>query len=608
MRCGMGSSALWRGRDDSFMFSRGPEVYGTVTGTAADSSILVELEDGRQGCAEFDEITRQTNIRRDGVERMIGWRMGFLVGQTREDGRLMLSGRAFEEREYRKIADGFESRTRNIYQGRLVSVTADGKLAFYKLAQGVTGALHVSAFSLCRVYSFREIDLPRMLTVAVSGIDARGWLSLSAKPAFGDFEESVKRLGLTENVNVDGLVSGIMADGAAAVMLAPNLTLLTDASVRVNPGDWVQLRVRRVDFEQHRVKAQMLERLEGRARRFDYQAWVRPAEVLEAYVDLQRFDERVRLNRVQTVKEAVRDTEAELPDFSVAASRSPFSTYRNERIVREAHHSSRVQDIYFEARMGYLGEKHMKVASAVEALKYSSAWQIRRFLYLTEKMNVTERELKSIIDRLVKHDVIAVLRFQSDEGSLLTRVLHPSINFRAFCGKNPRNFGPKDFIESDASGVKTRLAANQLLIGLLHSVHGVQQPDTHPFLRCEETDVRVRPRHMITYDGKIRYLEAVRRGWEDEFLEKIRRYELLLGRVREDAGVIVVMEDSEQASAMAGRISEMRLSIPVWLTDDLSCLPEPVLTEVPAASVLGDVPAAAKALIQKIRQKIEDRG
>lgn len=588
------------------MFNVGPEVYGIVTGAAEDGSVTVELEDGRQGIAEFSEITRQTNLRRDGLDHIIGWRMGFWPGEMREDGRIMLSGRAFEESEYQRIRDDFARKKRNIYQGRLVSVTADGKLAFYRIAQGVTGALHVSAFSLYRVYSFRDIDLPRQLTVAVSGIDSRGWLSLSAKPAFGSFKDSVQRLGMTENMTVEGMISGLMADGAAAIMLAPNLTVLTDAACRVYPGDWVQLRVRRIDYEQNRVKVQMLQRIGEERTRFDYQQWVRTPEEMDAYIDLALFDEQVRLHKTQIQKKSDPTEQNEEPDYSVAALRSPFSSYHNERIVREQHHPSRVQDIYFEARMGYLGEKHMKVAAAVEALKYSSAWQVRRFLHTTGKVTVSERELKSIIDRLIKHDIIAVLRFHSDEGSLLTRVLHPSINYRAFTGRNPRNFGPKDFMESDASAVKMRLAANQLLIGMLHSAGNGWQADTHPFLRCEETDVRIRPRHKLTDGGKTRYLEAVRKGWEEEFLEKLRRYEALLGRTEEDAGVVAVMEDGAQVEAVAAQVSEMRLSIPVWLTDDLSCLPEPVLTEIPAAAQEG-VTAAAKALIEKIRHKIEDR-
>lgn len=588
------------------MFSKGPAVYGTVTGVTQERSLLIELEDGRSGYVPLEEISRQNHLRSEGLERMIGWRLGFISGETQQDGRVVLSGRAFEENEYRRISEGYTQKERNVYQGKLVSLTADGKLAFYRLAQGVTGALHVSAFCLCRIYSFREIDLPRQLTVAISGIDSKGWLSLSAKPAFGDFEYSADRLGLKESDTVEGMVSNIMADGAAAIILAPNLTVLTDVSSRVYPGDWVKLRIRRIDRELHRIKAQMLERAENRSGQFDYQQWVMAPETLEAYIDLQAFDEKIRLRR-PAAKPVVRVPEEDDIDFSVAASRSPFSTYQNERIVREAQHPSRIQDIYFEARMGYLGDKHMKVAAAVEELKYSSAWQVRRYLYLTEKIAISERELKGVIDRLVKHDIITVLRFRSDEGTLLTRVLHPSINFKAFVGRNPRNFGPKDFIESEASSVKMRLAANQLLIGLMHGSENAEDVETHPFLRCDEVNVRIRPRHQLKIGGRVRYLESVRIGWEEEFFEKLKRYEILLNRTKEDAGVMAVMEDSTQAEVVAARVSEMRLSIPVWLTDDLNCLPEPVFTEIPAASALGDISSAAKVLLQRVRQKIEDR-
>ncbi|MBQ2956066.1 MAG: hypothetical protein IJE08_06350 [Clostridia bacterium] len=590
------------------MADRNPEVYGTVAGIDQDGSLLVNLDGGERGYAEFEEISRQNNVRRDNLGRMIGWHMGFVPGEAREDGRIRLSAREFEEREFSRIREAFQGKTRNIYTGRLSSVTQDGKLAFYRLAQGVAGALHVSAFSLCRVDSFRNIDLPRELTVAVSGIDARGWVSLTAKPAFGDFEYSVNRLELAEGQTIEGRVVNIMSDGAAAVMLAPNLTVLVDPCCRIYPGDTAMIRIRRIDWEQHRIKAQMIERTERRNDRFDYAAWNRPAEELAAFVDVGEFDDRIRLNRVKAEKKVEPAQEPEELDFAVLAQRSPFSTYRNERVVREQSRPARVQDIYFESRMGYLNDKHMRVAAAVEELKYSSAWQIRRYLFLKDGLALTDRELKGVIDRLVKHDIIGVLRFQSDEGNLLTRVLHPSLNYRSFCGRNPRNFGPKDFIESDVSSIKTRLAANQLLIGLMRSWNLKSEINTHPFLKSDETEVRVRPRHSVHAEKGVRFLEAVRKGWEEEFCEKLKRYEILISQEKDagECGVVAVVEDQEMLEGMLQRVSEMRLSFPVWLTDDLGCLPETKLHEIPATHGLVDVPNAARMLLQKLKQKIED--
>ncbi len=591
------------------MTGKNPEVFGTVTGVEENGALLVALDSGERGIVDFSEISRQENTRREHLNRMVGRRMGFMPEDMDPDGRIRLSARAYEEQEYRKVCESFHAQKRNIYTGKLASVTTDGKLAFYRLSQGVTGALHVSAFSLSRVYSFRDIELPKTLTVAVSGVDSRGWLSLSAKPAFGDFEYSLNRLELSEGQVVSGIVSNITADGAAAIMLAPNLTVLTDACCRVYPGDWVSVRIRRIDREHHKIKTQMLERLDLSGKRFDYGAWNRPAEELDEFIDLAAFDGRIRLNRpAQPPKPAVQPEPAAADiDFTVSATRSPFSTYRNEQIEREPHRSARVQDIYFESRMGYLGEKHIRVADAVEALKYSSSWQIRRYLFLKDRLAISERELKNIIDRLIKHDVVGVLRFRSDEGSLLTRVLHPSLNYRALCGRNPRNFGPRDFAETDASGVKTRLASNQLLIGLMHGWNGIEELETHPFLLDQDSDVRVRPRHSLLRDGRKYYLEAVRQGWEDEFVRKLRRYETLFSKKREAAEVLVVLESASQVQPMAERISELRLSFPVSLTDDLSCLPQPSFTPVAAASSLtGDVSSAAKALLQRIRQKIED--
>ncbi len=591
------------------MADRSPARYGTVSRVEADGSLLVALENGEQGRVPFSEITRQDNLRTETLHRLIGRRLGFIGmenpnGSQTENGSTedaetttLLSARAYEQQEYARICRAFGDKERNVYMGQLTSVTADGKLAFYQIAQGVTGALHVSSFSLCRVYSFRDIDLPKEMPVIVSEVDERGWLSLSAKPVFGDFEYTLKKLGIEEGTQTEGIVTNILAEGAAAVMLAPNLSVLLDTSCRVYPGDRVSLRIKRVDRELNRLKAAMLERVGEGMTRFDYGAWCLPVRMLGEWVDVAAFDELIRLKRTPQNDKKESAAPPEEIDFAVNAQRSPFSTYANERIVREVRRPSRVQDINFEARMGYLGERHMKVAAAVEALKYSSAWQIRRWLFLKEGMALSERELKGVVDRLVKHDILGVLRFRSDEGSLLTRVLHPSLNYRAFCGRNPRNFGAKDFMETDASAVKTRLAANQLLIGMMHSRKGELEVETHPFLKNEEGDLRLRPRHTIRVDGKTHYLEAVRCGGEQEMYEKLLRYEMMIERFREEAEIIIVVENSAMAAEMARRIGEMRMNVSVWLTEDLKCLPEPVLSEIAAAP---------RSLLQRIKSKLEE--
>ncbi len=567
-------------------------------------ALQTALKDGRSFAVKDEETVQAANeaenevvseSKQDAAEE----------GKGRTDGRIHLSERAFEAMEYQKICEAFHEKRRNVYSGKFISTTPDGKLAFYQLAQGVSGALHVSMFSLCRLYSFQDINLPRELTVVIAGIDERGYLNLSAKPAFGDFEYSVNRLGLTDGMIVEGIVAHIMPEGAAAVMLAPNVSVLATACCRVYPGDRVKLRVRRIDWEQHRIKVQMLEKLSRSNDSFDYAAWNIPVEQLGEYIELTQFEERIRLKRPQPETERASGEKVEELDFSVNAVRSPFSTYANERVVREVRRPSRVQDIYFEARMGYLGERHIKVANAVEALKYASAWQLRRYLYLKDGTLLSEREIKGIVDRLVKHDVIGVLRFQSDEGNLLTRVLHPSLNFRAFSGRNPRNFGAKDFMESDASHIKMRLASNQLLIGLWRSSPQAQEVDTHSFLRDDEGNVHIRPRHSLLIDGTRCYLEAVRKNWTEQMLDKLRRYENFLSYRKENAAVYLVVEDRETAAQIVQRISEMKLSFAVYVTDDIHCLPEPELTMVPVCEETEEAQEhmpPAKGLFQRFKK------
>ena len=65
-----------------------------------------------------------------------------------------------------------------------------------------------------------------------------------------------------------------------------------------------------------------------------------------------------------------------------------------------------------------------------------------------------------------------------------------------------------------------------------------------------------------------------------------------------DAEIVIVAEDAEMVGAMARWIGDMRLNISVWMTEDLKCLPEPVLSEVPSAP---------KSLLQRIKSKLEER-
>ena len=555
-------------------------ISGTVQAVQPDGSLLVRLNDGGYGVVPPQEIRRQQSARPESPNHIIGRNMHFLCTDAPADGPVLLSARAYEEQVYQKICSDFHAGLKNVYPARLTSVTPDGKLAFYRLAQGVSGALHVSALCLARVHSFREINVPRQLTVAVSSIDSRGFISLSSKPAFGDFSASVRRLALTEGCTAEGVVSSLLSDGAVSVMLAPNLVILADARFSLRPGEAVRLRIRRIDHEQRRIRALLTDRIESPAPAFPYECWSVPADELPAWIDLAEFDRLLRPVR-PSPPEPREPGPAPVIEYSVTATRSPFSSYANERIVREARRNSRLQDITFEARMGYLNERHLKTAQTIESLKYSSAWQVRRFLHLRHGLALSDRELKGIIDRLVKHDIIAVLRFQSDEGSLLTRVLHPSINYHAFCGERARAFAPRDFIEEDPVVIKTRLASNQLLIALLHSHPGIELLDTHPFLSCEETGARVRPRHIVAQGSQTRCLEAVRASRMEEFREKLLRYEQLWTGQKADTGVIVSVEDHSLVAPTALLIGEMHLSYPVWLTDDLGCLPEPTFICVP---------------------------
>ena len=131
-------------------------ISGTVQAVQPDGSLLVRLNDGGYGVVPPQEIRRQQSARPESPNHIIGRNMHFLCTDAPADGPVLLSARAYEEQVYQKICSDFHAGLKNVYPARLTSVTPDGKLAFYRLAQGVSGALHVSALCLARVHSAKS--------------------------------------------------------------------------------------------------------------------------------------------------------------------------------------------------------------------------------------------------------------------------------------------------------------------------------------------------------------------------------------------------------------------------------------------------------------------
>lgn len=548
-------------------------IFGTILSAGENKNMIVELENGERGVVTFSEVGRRNLAEDFPVQLMIGKRLGFVPGELNADGLRELSARRYEDQMLDQIRADFESRTRNVYPAELVSVTPN--VAYYRIAQGVNGGVTTGDFAYSFVPSFTMpgMHLPRRATAVVKQIYDTGRIDLTLRPAFGDFEQNVDRLGLEADCEFEAPVvyRAKMASSNVA-MLSPNLTVLCgDAPV----GGVVRMRCTNIDREAHRIYAETTEKYVRAAAVFDYEACMLSPEELGDYVDVEAFEARLRPVRA-AAKPAPKPVEI---DFCIPpnTTSSPFGIEAGETVVHERrpfNNHALLRDI----ESGVLDERHRQVCRAVCDLRYANMYLIQRYLCAKHGVMIGTAPLKNILTRLTELNILAMMHFRREGGARSTPVYICGGQYRNFMSEYPR-LQAWEYTNEDASIPKTRLASNQLLIALMHS-RNVTEHDPHPYILFDEKtpqEIRVRPRHRIVMDGKVCYLEGVRSDWDfDSFANKLLRYQQAFDRTGEDAEVLVAVETREIAIELAARVEvELNLGYTVRFCADLDALPEP---------------------------------
>lgn len=565
------------------MFESKEVLFGTVIACDANNNLTVELENGEKGRVTADEIGRREMKENSRLNWMIGRRLGFFAGETDQEGYRILSGKAYENDQYEEIIRAFRAKERNVYQARLVSVTKDGKLAFYTLAQGVNASVTVNDFAYSRICSFNDVNIPRELTVAIKDIDVQGRIHLYAKLAFGDFASSIERLSLAADSVVDGFVSGyVPSNGDSIVTIAPNLTVL---ATHADMGNWVKVQISRVNCEEQRLKGEIIEEYRGLSKQFPFSDWCIDAADYPPYVDISEFDGRIGpRNRGDNNSPIIPHKASEVQiSYDLKATASPFALRDGEIGIRAPLNGGSVQHIVFEAQRGYLSEYHMLAAKAVNDLKFTTSWQVQRYLHLKHGLVLSERTLWSILNRLIKHDIIHTMNFSLNGQRSVQNILYPGATlYQSYTGQTRSLPSWCYSAEPDTSQIKCYLSANQLLLGAMHSWNNIKEVDTRAFIF--KGDLRIRPRYkIIAEDGGIVYLESARSSWMDDgMIGKLERYQTYLSSTGEQAKVVITLENESLIEPFAQRVADLRLSFVVQITSDLQCLPAPVLREVPA--------------------------
>ena len=562
-------------------FKNKEAIFGTVIACDDNNTLTVQLNNGETGVVAADEISRRETTEASNYAWMLGRCFGFIAGEVDGEGRRILSGKAYENQLYKEIVRAFQAKERNVYTARLASTTRDGKLAFYTLAQGVNASVAVNDFAFTRVRSFQDVVLPREMTVAIKEIDKLGRLRIYTKLAFGDFASSADRLSLDVGSEVEGLVTGkAQTTGEAIVSLAPNLTVLTD---RAPMDSWVRVRITRLNREDRRLKGEIIGDCGEAYRHFAFERWCVGADEYPAYVDPADFERRIGPRKVEGVAPAPAATEEIELSYELSATLSPFALRENEVALRTPLNGGTAKRILFESQQGYLNANHLMVARAVNDLKYTTSWQVQRYLHLKHGVVLGVHSLWSILNRLIKLDILHTLRLGLDGHFSSLRILYPGAQMYSIYTGSMRYLPTCAYsAEPDPALVKCHLSANQLLLGVMHSRSDVHEIENRVFIN-DDDGTRIRPRHKITLeDGEAIYIESARSNWLKDMLGKLGRYDAHFKGSGERARVIITLEDAEGVEAFARQVAELRLGYEVGVTSDLQCLPEPILRTIPA--------------------------
>ena len=544
-------------------------IFGTITAVDENKNLSVELENGEKGVVTLSELGRRNFGENYPLHIMIGRRLGFIPGKNPAE----LSARRYEEELFEEIRTAFENRTRNVYPAELVSVTPT--TAYYRIAQGVNGGVMLSEFAFAYTESFTSpsMRLPRQVHVVIKQITENGRIDLSMRPAFGDFDTTVNRLGLSEGCEFEAPVISMTRNGHGTVaMLAPNLTVLSGS---VPVGDVVKMRCTAIQRDLRRLRTEVISSRPGTGCAFNYDSFLIPAQELGDYVDLDDFDARVR-----PVSAAVSAPKKDIEiDFSIPANTysSPFAVEEGETVVHERRTINR-SGLNHILESGALDDRYRSICRAVCDLRYSNMYLIQHYLSAKHGLNISTMALKSMLTRLVDCSILSLMHFQRDGGARSTPVYVCGNQYRNFMSTYPR-LQAWEYSNTDASIPKTRLCSNQLLVGLMHS-RCVTEHEPHPYIIYNDgtpDEIRVRPRHRLVVDGKLCYLEGVRSNWEFRaFADKLKRYQAAFDHSGEKAEVLVAVETREIAQQMAERVErELALGYTVRFCADLDALPEP---------------------------------
>lgn len=263
---------------------------------------------------------------------------------------------------------------------------------------------------------------------------------------------------------------------------------------------------------------------------------------------------------------------------AIPQSRS-FSCFKNERCVFfNPPTTVSFPDVIKALQNNQITDLDKTVVCLVATYGYITNRQLNDFLRLIGK-EFSDNQLKSCVERLQKHQMIASFKFGYNENSTANFYVHTLLKNGSELAKTlgiTHTFSPFN-VGQYPWKIKQTLAINQLQLAFLKSgldIGWIKRGDVVSVSGCKEGVVR--PSLAVKSNSDVILFELVRCGefWEQRLTEKLSRYKLVLEgwsgnnwNVTQDCSLVICGESIEQNR----RISEIaaEVGIHVLFTEDI---------------------------------------
>ena len=444
----------------------------------------------------------------------------------------------------------------DVFDGIVENIDKRGTAAFIDIGGGVLGYLHITDASDVRVKDISErFKVGDRVKVSIKSIDVSGKkINLSHRDILGSWEDNASRFKIGDTV--PGVIRDRIGVGIL-VELTPNLMGLIDFEQGIEYGDLIKVQVKAINTETQRIKLKII--TDTLTPEVNTSGYVRPDD-----------------DPLYDISSSGDDGENETCTTShvTKSNRSPFAIRLNERVIHTNFFPTPMERVIFNVNCGYINETHFAILDIILEFKYLTSKQLFELMKHRGFTALAQEKIASMIKILVNNTIVALYKFESDEGKALFQSYGLAQNgYNLLKSRDSLlNIRKTDLIKPSVDRLKTSLATNQTYISILDKTKRIitnyyKRPmfqSSPRIMNNPNSCLKVAPSLYIEFEGGESFIfDVIRRNtipcWEIDFNDnetsKIKRYFNVLTDFRNNfnheyimpTALIYVCEDPEHA-------------------------------------------------------------